>query len=156
MYTELLVTHLGEYWTHHMCWEIAKNALVGLITFCLGPSISSTPPPSTSFMCGIMITFQIVIMKRKFKQWWSTIPPISTKWTITSHLKHTKSPLIRRWISRSWFRIGTNMGGWTSKWDLNPPFLIIGSPMAIHCTYINNQYKTIYLQNCIYLVQGLK
>ena len=45
MYTELLVTHLGEYWTHHMCWEIAKNALVGLITFCLGPSISSTPPP---------------------------------------------------------------------------------------------------------------
>jgi len=25
-------------------------------------------------------------MKRKFKQWWSTIPPISTKWTIISHL----------------------------------------------------------------------
>jgi len=24
-----------------------------------------------------------LIMKRKFKQWWSTI---STKWTITSHL----------------------------------------------------------------------
>jgi hypothetical protein len=28
-----------------------------------------------------------IIMKRKFKQWWSTIPPISTKPTITSHLK---------------------------------------------------------------------
>jgi len=27
-----------------------------------------------------------VIMKRKFKQWCSTIPPISTKRTITSHL----------------------------------------------------------------------
>jgi len=25
-------------------------------------------------------------MKRKFKQWWSTIRPISTKRTITSHL----------------------------------------------------------------------
>jgi hypothetical protein len=25
-------------------------------------------------------------MKRKFKQWWLTIPTISTKWTITSHL----------------------------------------------------------------------
>jgi len=25
-------------------------------------------------------------MKRKFKQWWSTIPSISTKQTITSHL----------------------------------------------------------------------
>ena len=27
------------------------------------------------------------IMKRKFKQWWSTNPPISTKQTITSHIK---------------------------------------------------------------------
>jgi hypothetical protein len=25
-------------------------------------------------------------MKIKFKLWWSTIPPISTKWTITFHL----------------------------------------------------------------------
>ena len=25
-------------------------------------------------------------MKRKFKQWWLTIPTISPKWTITSHL----------------------------------------------------------------------
>jgi len=24
-------------------------------------------------------------MKRKFKQWWSTIPPISKRWTITTH-----------------------------------------------------------------------
>jgi hypothetical protein len=29
----------------------------------------------------------VYIMKRKFKQWWSTIPPILTKRTITSHLK---------------------------------------------------------------------
>jgi len=27
------------------------------------------------------------LMKRKFKQWQSTIPPISTKWTTTSHFK---------------------------------------------------------------------
>ena len=27
------------------------------------------------------------IMKRKFKQWWSALPPIWTKWTLTSHLK---------------------------------------------------------------------
>ena len=25
--------------------------------------------------------------EKKNKQWWSTIPPISTKWTITSHIK---------------------------------------------------------------------
>ena len=28
------------------------------------------------------------IMKRMYKQWWSTIPLISTKWIITSHLNH--------------------------------------------------------------------
>jgi len=33
-------------------------------------------------------------MKRKFKQWWSTIQAISTKQTTTSHLKsrNTKRP----------------------------------------------------------------
>jgi len=25
-------------------------------------------------------------MKRSFNQWWSSFPPISTKWTIISHL----------------------------------------------------------------------
>ena len=30
---------------------------------------------------------QSPLIYRKFKQWWSTIPPISTKQTITSHLK---------------------------------------------------------------------
>jgi len=39
----------------------------------------------------------IVMIKRKFKQWWSTISPISTKRTTTW-----------RWISRSWFATGKN------------------------------------------------
>ena len=30
---------------------------------------------------------QSLLTLRKFKQWWSTIPPISTKQTIISHLK---------------------------------------------------------------------
>ena len=29
-------------------------------------------------------------MKRKFKQWWLTVPPISTKWATTSHLSSLK------------------------------------------------------------------
>jgi hypothetical protein len=29
------------------------------------------------------------VMKGKFKHWWSSIPPISTKQTITSHLNWT-------------------------------------------------------------------
>jgi len=32
------------------------------------------------------------IVKRKFIQVWSTIPPISTKWIITSHLHKLKRP----------------------------------------------------------------
>jgi hypothetical protein len=34
----------------------------------------------------IVKQFKNTIMKRQFKQWWSTIPAISTNWTITSHL----------------------------------------------------------------------
>ena len=30
--------------------------------------------------------YSVDIMKRKFKQWWSSTPPTSTKRTITSHL----------------------------------------------------------------------
>jgi len=33
-------------------------------------------------------------MKRKFKQWWSSIPPISRKRTVTSHLNWS------RWIQK--------------------------------------------------------
>ena len=31
---------------------------------------------------------QLALTWRKIKLWWSTIPPISTKWTIASHLKN--------------------------------------------------------------------
>jgi hypothetical protein len=48
--------------------------------------------------------------KIKFKQWWSTIQPISTKRTSTSHLKplSVKRPRhMWRWKSRFWLRNGT-------------------------------------------------
>jgi hypothetical protein len=32
-----------------------------------------------------------IIFQRKFKHWWSTIPPISTIWTITSHIQVHKN-----------------------------------------------------------------
>jgi len=45
-------------------------------------------------------------MKRKFKLWWSSIQPISTKQTITSHLNWThrtqKKHDMWPWKSRSW------------------------------------------------------
>ena len=47
-------------------------------------------------------------MKRKFKQWWSLIQPLSTKRTITSHLNWTHWTKIKTttwcWKSRSWLR----------------------------------------------------
>jgi hypothetical protein len=35
-------------------------------------------------MLGKQIVPRQTIMKRKFKQWWSTTPPISTRRTVTS------------------------------------------------------------------------
>ena len=63
------------------------------------------------------------IMKRKFKQWWPTIPPISTKKTITSHPNWThwtkkKDHDIWRWNSTSGlgtdstFVLGTDSTSW--------------------------------------------
>ena len=56
------------------------------------------------------VCFQVTIqtiMKAKFQMWWPTIPPISTKQTITCHLKslNIKKNItyIKRWKSRSWF-----------------------------------------------------
>jgi hypothetical protein len=42
-------------------------------------------------VCGRVLFLIFVIMKRKFKQWWSTITPISTKWTIISVLNKKKT-----------------------------------------------------------------
>ena len=56
------------------------------------------------------VCFQVTIqtiMKAKFQMWWPTIPPISTKQTITCHLKslNIKKTMtyIKCWKSRSWF-----------------------------------------------------
>jgi hypothetical protein len=51
-----------------------------------------------------------IIMKRKFKQWWSTIPPIY-KQTITSH---RLPPQIEKWLAphnveiKVWFHVSSN------------------------------------------------
>jgi hypothetical protein len=72
-----------------------------------------------------------------FKQWRSTIPPISTKRTIFYHLHslNTKEGNhdIWCWKYRSWLGTGTTM--WrcqTDLWDPTPPLLISRSPTAIY------------------------
>ena len=56
-----------------------------------------------SYKNPLSLNFFFKIMKRKFKQWWTTIP---TKWTTTSHLKtseHKKDHYIWPWKSRVCF-----------------------------------------------------
>ena len=76
--------------------------------------------------CWISKTDQRYLMKRKFKQWWSTIPPISTKPTIISplHLLNTKKDHdIWRSKFRSWLGTGTqNVAGlnWIMESQFSP------------------------------------
>ena len=51
----------------------------------------------------------LIIMKKKCKQWWSSISPISTKQTIISHLNWTKKTMTWSCKSRSWLGTGTKM-----------------------------------------------
>ena len=67
-----------------------------------------------------------MITKRKLKQWWSTIPPIPTKQTITPHLKSFNIKKMMTymmfWKSKSLLGTGTkcgrlnqSMGSWCLK-----------------------------------------
>ena len=80
-------------------------------------------------------------MKRKFKQWWSSIPPISTKRTINSHLNWThkiqKKHGVWRWISRSWFRTGTTSGELNRLMESQPsPLDILIFPILPICMHV--------------------
>jgi len=66
--------------------------------------------------CGKILFLSVVIYhtftKRKFKQWYSTIAPISTKRTTTSHTnspRTLKTHDIWRWKSKSWLGTETKM-----------------------------------------------
>jgi len=57
-----------------------------------------------------------MIMKRKFKQCWSTIPAISTKQRITLQHRTQKDHEMWGWKSRSWFGTGTRKV-WGCQWE---------------------------------------
>jgi len=64
-----------------------------------------------NMICSCEIIADKSLMKRKFKQLWSSIPTISTTWTITSHLNWThwtqKDHDTWHWKSRSWHGTST-------------------------------------------------
>ena len=60
--------------------------------------------------------FKWHIMKRKFKQWWSTIPPISTKQTITSHLNWTELTEHKKTMSMEMQVMAFNRHNWINNY----------------------------------------
>ena len=89
----------------------------------------------------LSVTSFFFAMKRKFKQWWSTIPQISIKPKTTSHLKQRNTKRdndIWRWKSRSCLGTGRQMC-LVKPFNGTPgfPFLIIWS--IWQCTYMYKQ-----------------
>jgi len=73
-----------------------------------------------------MSKFTFKIRKRKFKKWWSTITPISTKRTITSYPKslNIKSDHdIWCWKSRFWLWAGKICKGVKPSYKISKPSL---------------------------------
>ena len=75
-----------------------------------------------------------LIMKRKFKQWWSSIPPISTKRTVTSHLYWTQTDQTYDVGNQSpgLGQVHTYVGVKPVNEILTLPLLITGSPTVMH------------------------
>jgi hypothetical protein len=74
-------------------------------------------------------------MKRTFKQWWSTIPPISSKRKITFHLNSVnikEGHDIWHWKSRPWLGTGTRNE------------IKMGKHVFIVCSYIYRLWRSSY------------
>jgi len=54
--------------------------------FVIGREVNSISIGLGSYLLCCYLFSDINIMKRKCKRWWSTIPPLSSKRTITSYL----------------------------------------------------------------------
>jgi len=89
-----------------------------------------------TFQMSEVVTLRYICsMKRKLTQWWSTIPPISTKWTTTSHFKLLNTKMIMTYdIGNPVPGLGqTQKCGRVKPINGIPtlPLLIIESPMTI-------------------------
>jgi hypothetical protein len=74
--------HIMLYRAHLACaaFELTTLVVIGML------HLKNRWGITILLFCCIFGSLFISIMKRKFKQWWSTIQPISTKQTITSDL----------------------------------------------------------------------
>ena len=81
------LSHLSICLQHKLCW--GKRILFYYFHLYILASVHVSP---------------YRIMKRKFKQWWSTIPTISTKQTTISYFKSLRK---KDMTSRSWLRTDT-------------------------------------------------
>ena len=86
---------------------------------------------------------QNLIMKRKFKQWWSTIPPISTKRTKLSILIVLRLIYLVPETNHSIFLIGSTRKLWFQRWTWTKRYQrIIWRPWATRSTWSRGKKRT--------------
>ena len=90
-------------WTHNISWR-PPSVVISFWHLCFNLNLAEIAciywlapfknfPPSKmavitqKYIVFLKMAIKDLVIKRQLKQWWSTIPPILTKQTITSHLK---------------------------------------------------------------------
>ena len=106
---------------------------------------SNSIVPDQSLICTIM-------KRRKFKHWWSTISPKSTKLAIVSlNSKHKKDHDIWHWKS-SRFRTVTRM---CHCWFLWEKFFFSSLPIEVYVKFWTIGVDPTYLGLCIWTILNL-
>jgi hypothetical protein len=105
--------------------------------------------PLTHIYIALTILAKTIILWKEILNWWSSIPPISTKWTITSHhnsmnFEHKIYHDIWRWKSRS------VLGKTHNVLELNQLMGSQPSPLDIYMFYYINYKIMKYVFSCKY------
>ena len=93
---------------------------------------------------GVYLTLSCSIMKRKFKQWWSTIPPISTKQAFTSDLNTLN--MKKRLVTMIYDVRNPGPGLWQVH-IVGGLYHLMGSPPSPFDNWISNCNTYIYMYN---------
>jgi hypothetical protein len=119
--TEILSRRVAQFSFYYVYWVVCPSSIYQFwlylwyfhtLPLCGCQWFVENFPPNSINMLSIRNS-NMLIMKTKFKQWWSTNPPISTKWTITSHLNSLN---IKKKYHDIW---------WIKEYD-------------VHCTFVNH------------------
>ena len=113
-------------------WGRTKNYQFGICCFSTKHTALRSKNKDEFHRHTVSHSWNVILWKENLK-WWSTIPPISTKLTITSHLHslNTKKRLTLEIRVMAWDMV-QKCGGIDRVNGIPTPLLITGSPMAKH------------------------